>query len=54
MVGVDVGEMGLGLEGHLDDMIAPAFEDLEGMPQREDALDRRLEAAGDSFFVPYH
>lgn len=54
IAGVDVGEMGLGLEGHLDDMIAPEFEDIEGMVQREDALDRRLEAAGDSSFVPDH
>lgn len=45
MVGVDVGEVALGLEGHLEDLIAP---DLEGMPQQEDALDQRLEAAGDS------
>ncbi|KAL3148282.1 hypothetical protein ABBQ38_013748 [Trebouxia sp. C0009 RCD-2024] len=43
MVGVDVGEVGLGLEGHLEDLIAP---ELEGMPQQEDALDQRLEAAG--------
>lgn len=47
MVGLDVGEMGLGLEGHLDDMIAPEFEDIEGIPQQETALDRRLEATGD-------
>lgn len=47
MVGVDVGEVGLGLEGHLEDLIAP---ELEGMPQQEDALDQRLEAAGDSYF----
>ena len=54
IAGVDVGEMGLGLEGHLDDMIAPEFEDIEGMAQQEDALGRRLEAAGDSFFVSDH
>lgn len=44
MVGVDVGEVGLGLEGHLEDWIAP---ELEGMPQQEAALNQRLEAAGD-------
>ena len=46
MVGVDVGDMGLGLEGRLDDMIAPEFEDI-GMPQQEGALDRRPEATGE-------
>lgn len=54
MVGVDVGEMGLGLEGRLEDMIAPEFEDLEGMLQPQDALDRRPEAAGDAVNVPHH
>lgn len=49
MVGADVSlEMGLGLEGHLEDMIAPEFEGLEGMPQQDHALDRRLHGAGDS------
>ena len=45
MVGVDVGEIGPGLEGHLEDLMAP---ELESMPQQEDALDHRLEAAGES------
>ena len=49
MLGADVGEMGLGLEGHLEDMIAPEFEDLEGLPQQEHALDRRLQGAGEPY-----
>ena len=51
MVGMDVGDVGLGLEGYLDDMIAPELDNMEGIPQQEDALDQRLEAAGDSAFV---
>ena len=54
MVGVDMGEMGLGLEGRLDDMIAPELENLEGMLQQQDTLDRNPQAAGDASNVPCH
>ena len=49
MMGVDVGEVGLGLEGHLEDMLAPEAFDKEGMPQQEDAPGPRLETAGQSW-----
>ena len=49
MLGVDVGEVGLGLEGHLEDTLAPEAGDMEGMPQQEDAPGPRLGTAGQPY-----
>ena len=48
MMGMDVGDAGLGLEGHLEDMLAPDMGGMEGMPNQENGPAPRLGTAGQS------
>ena len=51
MVGMDVGDVGLGLEGHLDDMLGPDAAGFERVPQQEHDSGPRTGTAGEAILL---